>query len=125
MEADLVTRLAAANTGAASVSWAERPKAGVLPAITVQRIVPGRDYSHQGAIALQTPRIQINVWGRSPAEVEAIEAAVIAELEQAKTVGATHFWFATLNLSPDLPAETLDGGTHVFRRAPDFTIPFG
>ncbi|MGH8572243.1 MAG: hypothetical protein ACREX8_06670 [Gammaproteobacteria bacterium] len=126
-EDDLVTRVTAADSIRTlgvedEVGWVERRKAGRLPAITLQKIAPGRDYNHGGANAQQEPRVQFNIWGTSPAQVERIEAALIALLAAAATVGSTSFGRAFLEGSPDLPPDDLAGGGRAFRRAPDFTL---
>ncbi len=122
MEADLVARIAAMGLAVGNrVSWVDRPKADALPAITLTRISPGRSYTHDGAIAQKDARVQADVWARSHVEAAQIEAALIAALEPAATVGSTKFGRAFLNGSPDLPTDML-GGVKVFRRAPDFQV---
>lgn len=124
-EADLIARIAALGlpgVGADQVSWIQRRVDMVLPAVTVQRIAPGRDYTHDGANALESPRLQFNVMALTPAEIEAIEAALVAGLEPAATVGGTKFGPGFLHGSPDLDPERLTDGTLVFRRSPDMTL---
>lgn len=124
-EADLITRIVALGLpgiGADQVSWLQRRRDGTFPAITVQRLTPGRDYTMDGANALHSPRLQINIMALSPAEAEAIEDALIPGLEPAATVGGTKFGPGFLNGSPDLEPERLDDAVTVFRRSPDMTL---
>jgi hypothetical protein len=128
-EADLVTRTVAIGLPgitADQVSWRERRARGILPAVVLHRISPGRDYTHDGANAFEEPRIQFTILGRSPAEVEAIEKVLVPALEAPATVGDTYFGNGFLNASPDLDPQEIEGGTDgagkVFWRAPDFTL---
>lgn len=124
-EADLIARIVALGlpgVAADQVSWIQRRKNKLLPAVTVQRITPGRDYTMDGPNALHAPRLQLNVMAATPAEVEAIETALVAGLEPAATVGGTKFTCGFLNGSPDLDPERIDDATLVFRRSPDMTL---
>ena len=119
MEADLRTRLLAASavTGIVStrISWATRPQASRLPAITLKKISPGRDYNHSGADDLKDPRVQINCWAASHLQASQLAEAVIATLEPQAEVGTTQFSNSLLDGELDFEPESLEQGSR--RRA--------
>jgi hypothetical protein len=126
-EADFITRLVAAaipGVGADQISWDERRSGAPLPALVVQQITPGPIYTHDGVDALRQPRWQVTIVARSPAERELIADAVQAAVEPPADVGGTAFGGAFLTMAPDLPAQTVSGGPHVFVRALDFQMSF-
>ena len=72
-------------------SWAEYPQ------IVMQEISPGRDYTHDGPDGLDEPRVQFDILAEDGADIEAVETALLAEMEQAGVEqGSTRFGFGFL-----------------------------
>jgi hypothetical protein len=84
MEEDLRTQLLA-NAGVAAlvgkrVTWIVRPQGSELPAVVLQRISSGRDYTYQGLMPLTGALVQIDCWGGSYKDAKHLARAVIAAL---------------------------------------------
>lgn len=129
MHEALITRLRAdAGIAAAvgtydsrpAVDWIERPN--VLPALTLQEIAPGRDYTHAGAVDLTGPLIQFDCWGNTFGESELLSRAVIAEMEAAATVASVDFDFAFVVSKRATEPEDIGGGVSVHRVSLDFRV---
>ena len=129
MEEALVARLRADATIAAqvatknsrpSVDWIERPEA--LPAITLQDVSAGRNYTHDGANGLAAPVVQIDCWAGTYGEAKTLARAVIAEMETSATVSGVEFITSFLDASRGMNPEDLGGGIKVFRQSLDFTV---
>lgn len=126
MHADLVTRLNAA-TGITAftgdrISWFERPRrGGDAPAIVLTDVVPGRDYTHDGASALCFAWVQFDLWSPTAATLIGMEAALVAEMERGPsvTVGETIFHPAFLEGRQTFDPTDLDGGVRLYRIAID------
>lgn len=123
MEEALNARLRGAPPIAALVDqriyWIERPQGSGLPALTLQRITSGRIYTHSGASRTSNPLVQADCWGRTYAEAKALARAVIAEMEQRRTVAGLRFAPAFLEGDRDMPPEEL-GAVKVYRVSLDF-----
>lgn len=131
MEEALVARLRATAAIAAlvgttnsrpAIDWIERPE--VLPAITLQDVTSGRDYTHGGATDLERPIVQIDCWAGTYGEAKLIARAVIAEMETQETVSGTAFGFSFVEASRSMDPEDLGGGIKVFRQSLDFRVWF-
>lgn len=119
MEEALADRLLA-DAGLASlvgdrINWIERPQSGALPAITLQLILPGREYTYAGASRTSNPRVQADCWGRSYGEAKAVARAFIAAVERRGERGGVKFQPSFIDAARDMPTEELPGGTKVYR----------
>jgi hypothetical protein len=109
-----------------NVDWLTRPRAGSLPALTLQMIERGQDYSHDGPSATFGSLVQLDAWGRTQAEADAVALAAIGELHAAVTAAHSGktiaFTGGQVEGDRDLPAERLDGGAEVYRQSADIRI---
>lgn len=119
MEEDLVTRYTAAApiaaiVAAGAIGWLDRPR-GLFPALVLTKVSPGREWTFDGPDGLDQPRIQHDCWALTKAQAVALARAVLAEAEQQRTVGATTFEPADLELERWPEPEGLEGVGPVFR----------
>lgn len=105
------------------INWLDRPTP-VLPSITMTVVHSNREYNHDGPDDLQMPRVQFDFWGVSYAQSKMLYRAVLSEMEVAQQFGTVLFEPATEISSHDMPKETLDGGTQVFRYTLEMYVPF-
>ena len=116
MEEALVGRLRAAlGLDAGRVSWFERQRGEGLPAITLNKVYPGRDYSHGGHDGLPGPRVQFDCWGGTAAGAVALSRAVLAEMEQSATVDGVRLTPGQLEMETWAGEDKADGGQRLFR----------
>jgi hypothetical protein len=129
MEEDLVARLIAAPPVAALCgerwSWFGRQRGDSVPAGSLTKISPGREWTHDGPDQLDRPRVQIDIWAASDLACAAAARAVRDEMEQARIAGSTKFHPA--QLSGEGWDEEVDaaqagglGGERLFRIRMDF-----
>lgn len=126
MEAALRTRLldnpAISALVGNRIAWVQRPQSQVLPAITLHKVSPGRSYSHDGAIGLQCPSIQFDIWSLSVSQAKTIRDAVIAVMEAQETVSGVRFGMSFLDSERDIAPEDVQGIDAVHRVSMDFTV---
>lgn len=127
MEEDLLTRLRAnlsgvvgTRNGRAAIDWLERGE--TLPCLTVHGFAPGRQYTFKGPSGYFGASIQFDCWGQTYSAVKVMERAVIAEMEQPRTVGSTIFNVSFLADARAMEPEDLGSGIKVFRQSLDFTV---
>lgn len=61
--------------------WASRlPDKPVLPAVVYRVVTNLGAIDHEGAVELRNPRVQLDVWGRKPSEIEPIADALTEAL---------------------------------------------
>jgi len=124
MEADLRARLLADSgveaTGCTGVSWGGRNREDGLPSLVLLMVSPGRDYYHGGATGEDEPRIQIDTYGATDEEADALSKAVRACLEQAATFGDTKFEEGFLDGEQWIDEGEQDGGATLFRISQDY-----
>lgn len=126
MEEALRSRLRA-NAGIAAlvgvrVDWIERPQGSGLPALTLQIVSPGRDYTYDGASGTASPRVQADCWGSTYLEAKQLSRALIAAMEPRATQGGVKFGPSFIDAARDMPPEELDGGTKVYRVSLDIIV---
>ena len=125
---DLIARLEAdaglADALSDRIGWFEAQRGWqAFPQLVLQEISPGREYTHGGPDGLDEPRVQFDIYATDPADLETVEAALLAEMEQdAVTVGGTWFGFARLLLRRTRPPEDLGDQTRVFGLQIDFAF---
>jgi hypothetical protein len=99
-----------------------RPQGDPLPSISFKVIDQGRAYHHGAADDLERPRVQFDIWGASPGQVDAVRAALIDELEPGATEGGVSFDHAKLISRIDFDPEEDASGLLVHRTSLDFHI---
>ncbi len=122
MQEDLIARLATALGSGVKVTWGWRVQGAPLPAVTLNLAAPGRDYGFEGPQALARTLVQVDVWGRDIRDVMPVYAALLAELEQPATEGATRFEMAFLRNERDAPVTDVGGGATAARKSADFLV---
>jgi hypothetical protein len=133
MEEALLARLVAApavlailapggDTDDATAAWGEIGQVQSAPALVLLRVTAGRDYSHDGAVPLGTPLVQIDCLGRSYGEARQLARAVIPAIEAAAEQGGVTFKQSFLEADRDMPPVDLPGGDKAFRVSLDFSI---
>jgi hypothetical protein len=120
--ARLLAHAGLASLVASRVVWIERPQGTGLPAVTLQLVSIGRDYTYSGADGTGNPRVQVDCWGRSYGEAKAVSRAVISAVEQRATQGAVKFAPAFIDAARDMPPEELAGGVKVYRVTLDIIV---
>jgi hypothetical protein len=95
-----------------------------FPAISVQKISPGRDYTQDRASALERPRIRFEVYGLSYGTTRIAARGLIAELEQANITAGIRFHRGQLQFDRDFPPENIGGNAQIFRIILDFFLAF-
>ena len=128
MEESLVARLLASETISGliidRIHWVSAPEGEPLPYLVLRIAAGNRQYNHDGPVDLQYPRIQFDSYGETYAEVKALSRAVLSEMEMPHEAEDVEFEDAILVLDQDMPKESLEGGTEVFRVTMDFMVPF-
>jgi hypothetical protein len=102
----------------AARSWGD-----TFPQMVLQEISPGREYTHDGHDGLDRPRVQFDIYALNGAEIERVEAALLAEMERFDVVqGGTRFGYGFLE-DRDMrsTSETADG-TRVQGMSMDFAF---
>lgn len=124
---DLITRLrgdaAIAAECGARIGWFEAARSwgGTYPQLVLQEISPGRGYTHSGPDGLDGPRVQFDIYAESGTSIEAVEAALLAEMEQAAVeVGSTRFFFGFLEGRRMLDPADLGNNRRIQRMSMDF-----
>jgi hypothetical protein len=124
MKMALVMRLKADADVAAiagqAVTWGDRDRENPLPALTLLMVSPGRDYDHNGPTGEDEPRVQIDSYGRTDEEADALAQAVRNCLEQPAVVGSTRFEEAFLDAETTIDEGDQDGGEVLFRISQDY-----
>jgi len=133
MEEDLVARLVGVPAIAAIIgtraAWFELPRAEGLPAIMLTMVYPGENWTHEGPMALASPRVQFDAFGQDDTTVATLARLIKAEMQRTDSVivGDTEFLPpATLELS-QLMKDQIGGtdmmpGLPVYRWLLDFNF---
>lgn len=123
MRVDLRSRLKANATitgiVGTAIDWNRRTG---MPALVLYHITPGRTYSHGGVTDLQGSRIQFDCMATELPDAEALFNAVLAEMEQAKTVGGTTFSMSFLDSQRDMQTVDIKGSGAVGGISADFFV---
>ncbi|MEA3042971.1 MAG: hypothetical protein QOH47_809 [Sphingomonadales bacterium] len=124
--ADLKTKLRVASDLAALVAarvhWLQRPRDGLLPAVTIEIFGAGRLYHHGGAMGLARPRVRFKCWGETLEAAVDVADALTPAIEAKGTTGTTAFKGAFLEMETDLAPAELGDGTLVPCAVRDFTV---
>jgi hypothetical protein len=103
--------------------WLTRPNAGGLPSITAQVTLPGTDYTHNGRSSLNYASVQFDCWGRTYAEAKFLSRALCFELDKMHSSQTVDFEDGIETRNMDMPVESLDGGSKVFRVLVEYSLP--
>jgi hypothetical protein len=126
MRVDLVNRLLAAAPVAAivgdEVTWDQRVRGGSIPAIVLYEITPGREYNFDGPDRTHGSRIQFDCMGLRVGDYDPLFEAVLAEMEQTKTVGSTFFGMSFLAAKRSMAFVDVDGIGSVGGISADFFV---
>lgn len=125
--ADLVARLrgdaALASLLGTRIAFFEAARSWkTWPQLVLQEISPGREYTHSGPDGLDGPRVQFDIYAESGSSIEAVEAALLAEMEGAADQGDTRFQNAFLESRSMPEPEDLGDNRKILRMTLDFTF---
>lgn len=125
MEADLIARLLADGRVSDLLENRINPVSRIegenLPALTVTKVSPGRDYTFKGPIGQQSTLMQFDAWALTPLQAKNVISAVMSVLEAPAQHGWTDFGMSFLQSERDGHEDVLGIGT-VFRVSADFLI---
>lgn len=102
LRARLVNNGPVAALVAQRIYWVDRPQGQPLPAITLQTISEQREQHFAGFDGMDVSRVQIDVWGTSYGEVQAIKEAALAAVIGSNTSNGVHFERAFVDSIRDL-----------------------
>lgn len=107
------------------IAWGGLPQGTTLPYVKLTKVAPGRDWTHEGPIALVNPHAQIDIWAATDVAAQAIADALQAEMERLTriTVGGWEFLPPALlegDRGPDV--EDLTGGGKAYRIMHDYSF---
>lgn len=102
---------------ASKIAWGGVPQSTTLPYIRLTKVGAGREWTHEGPIALVNPRVQIDVFGKDAAQASALAAAIQAEMERLTQVVAGGWRFfppgvIDMDRGPDVEDMAGGGQTH-------------
>lgn len=124
MEEALLARLLAASPIAAivgdRVDWDDR--SDPMPSLTLTKVSPGREWTHDGPDGLDDPRVQFDCWASTKAARTALARAVLAEMEQPRVAAGWRFHEGSVELERWTREDDLPGEIPVFRAQLDFTF---
>lgn len=123
--ARLLANATIASLSGGRVSWGDRPTSTALPAAVLTKVSPGRGWTHEGPDPLVNPRVQIDLYGASFAQIGPIAAALQAEMERddAVTVGGWTFHPPGMLQIDQWPGpEDLLGGGKAYRIMHDYSF---
>jgi hypothetical protein len=122
LRARLLANTAIAAIVGTKVTWGDRPQNKDLPALVLLLVVPGRDYTHQGADGLTGARVQIEAYGKSAIQSAQLQGLVTAEMEDPKTLGSVRFDMCFQQGGPDGGVVDLEGGGKAYQRLSDWLV---
>ena len=96
------------------------PDEGPMPAITYQRISPGRSYTTTGRVELARIRLQIDCWAEEYSQVKALFAGVLASLECFRGTLPEGTYVDTIQL--DSASDLYDSVSRLYRVTSDFFV---
>lgn len=96
------------------------PDDPTLPAATYQRASTVREYTTTGAVSLSRIRLQVDSWGRTYADVKALDSAIRNCLEGFTGTLADGTYVDTIQI--DSSQDLFDGSARYFRVSTDFLI---
>jgi hypothetical protein len=84
------------------VYWVDRPQADSLPAITLQTIMEDRPQTMAGFAGLDVSTVQMDVWGTTYSQVQALKEAALAAVIGEDTSNDIRFARAFIDSIRDL-----------------------
>lgn len=119
MEEDLIARLIGSTAIGAMIgdraNWGGRVRGDAPPSITLHKVSPGREWTHDGPDGVDRPRVQFDCFGATDDAAAALSRLVRAEMETPAEIGATQFHPAMLEGEQWIDEGELDGGDPLFR----------
>lgn len=103
--------------------WLTRPTAAGLPSITAQSLDPGTQYTHNGRSTLNYASVQFDCWGRTYGEAKLLARALCFELDKMHSSQTVDFEDGIETRNMDMPVESLEGGSKVFRVLVEYSLP--
>lgn len=122
LRARLLANSTVATASGSKIAWDERTG---LPAAVLSKVAPGRGWTHEGPNPLVQPRVQIDSYGSTRAQAQALADAVQAEMERTDSVTAGGWTFhppAILNVDLSRTPEDLPGGGKAYLVTQDYTF---
>ena len=104
------------------VAWDERTG---LPGIALYKVAPGRAWTHDGPNPLVNPRVQIDCYGSTPAQAQALASAVQTEMERLDPLTAGGWTFmppGQINVDISREPQELPGGTKAYLVTQDYSF---
>ncbi len=127
-EEEFVTRLlsvtAITDLVSENIHWVALPEGASRNGLVLNVAVAGNDYSHDGRVDLQYPRVQIDSYGEAYGEAKVLSRAVLTEVEKVHEGATILFEDGICLRDQDMDKETLEGGTEIFRVSQEFLVPF-
>lgn len=96
------------------------PDDPTLPAATYQRASTVRDYTTTGPVSLSRIRLQVDSWGRTYADVKALDAAIRVCLEAFSGMLPDGTYVDSIQI--DSSQDLYDGSARYFRISTDYLI---
>lgn len=123
LEEDLRSLILAGPGIPARVYWVQRPQAGDLPAIVLQRITGLPDYHMQGPSGLVESRVQADVWALGYGDAKFLARALIDHVSGFRgTQGTTNFQAIMIDGERDLFEGGSNDADRYFRVSIDLMI---
>lgn len=107
------------------IAWGGVPQGTTLPYVRLSKVAPGRDWTHDGPIALVNPRFQADIWAATDVSAQAIADALQAEMERMTSVTIGGWKFcppASIQLDQGPDPDDLAGGGQAYRILHDYSI---
>ena len=122
LRARLLANATISSASGGLVRWDER--AG-LPALALYKVAPGQGWTHDGPNPLVNPRVQMDSYGRTGPEAQALADAVQAEMQRLDVVTAGGWVFlppALLLVDLSREPQDLPGGTKAHLVTHDYSF---
>lgn len=105
------------------IAWFEAARSWKsYPQLVLQEVTPGREYTHDGPDGLDWPRVQFDIYAGPGSTLEAVEAALLAEMESTASQGGTFFHQAYLEGRTMPGPDDLANQDRILRLSMDFTF---
>lgn len=115
--ADLV---GADGEGDKAITWFTLNRGAGFPALLLSGISPGVEYTHDGPVGVEGPRVQADSYAHDPDAVEALAKAVRAAMEAGGDHDGWRFHPAQIEGEQTIDLGEQDGGKPLFRIQQDF-----
>lgn len=103
-------------------TWGLRAQGQPMPAIGLQGVSRGRSYTMRGPSGLTDHLVQIDCWASSYRDAKALERAVVARLDEAKTAPLQAFVEDVREDFEAVEAPASSGATGLYRSSLDVRV---